>query len=215
MAVFYRLRRAVRLRLRSLLKQIFWESAQEKQEAEHGNLETGWIDPARVTMGRHSYGMPRIIVYDERVPTHLTIGAFCSIAAGVRFLLDGDHRHEFVTTSPILEFDEMPPGHGRGKGPINVGHDVWIGHGATILSGVTIGTGAVVGARAVVASDVRPYAIVVGNPAREVRQRFSDEQIEDLLATEWWTWPDERIEAALPLLWSSDVSAVVNCARSS
>lgn len=214
MAVVYRLRYALRLRLRSLLKQILWESSQEKRDLEYGNPETGWIDPARVTMGRHSYGMPRIIVYDDAEPTRVTVGSFCSIAAGVRFLLDGDHRHEFITTSPMLHPDEKPPGHGRGKGSIDVGHDVWIGHGATILSGVAIGTGAVVGARAVVASDVRPYAIVVGNPAREIRRRFSDSQIGELLATEWWTWPDERIQAALPLLWSSDVGALVNYSRS-
>lgn len=48
-----------------------------------------------------------------------------------------------------------------------------MGRGAVFLSGVTIGHGAVIATRAVVTKDVPPYAIVAGNPARVVRQRFS------------------------------------------
>ena len=58
--------------------------------------------------------------------------------------------------------------------PVTIGHDVWIGHGAVILPGRSIGTGAVVGAGAIVTKDVRPYAIVVGNPAEPVRPRFPE-----------------------------------------
>jgi acetyltransferase-like isoleucine patch superfamily enzyme len=53
--------------------------------------------------------------------------------------------------------------------PVSVGANVWIGFDACILPGVTIGDGAVVGARSVVASDVPPYAVVAGNPARLIR----------------------------------------------
>ena len=159
-------------------------------------------------MGRHTYGEPQAIAYDDSSEGRVEIGSFCSIAAGVRFLIDGDHRHDFITTSPLPGLAEhSPPGHGRSKGPISVGNDVWIGRDATILPRVTIGTGAVVGACAVVGADVRPYAIVVGNPAHEIRRRFSDEQCEMLLATEWWEWPDERIRAFIELLWSTDAEA--------
>jgi acetyltransferase-like isoleucine patch superfamily enzyme len=57
--------------------------------------------------------------------------------------------------------------------------DVWIGYGAVVLSGVTVGRGAVVAAGAVVTRDVAPYAIVAGNPSREIGRRFTDAQIED------------------------------------
>lgn len=53
--------------------------------------------------------------------------------------------------------------------PIKIGDKVWIGFGVTILKGVTIGEGAVVGAKSVVTSDVPPYAVVVGNPARIIK----------------------------------------------
>jgi acetyltransferase-like isoleucine patch superfamily enzyme len=200
-----RLKRAVRPRLRSLLQRILWEQ----------EVDTGWIDPARITMGRHSYHMPRIVLHGDQTSTaHVTIGSFCSIARGVRILLDGNHRHDFITTSPLPQLGETYPDDRFSKGPVVVGHDVWIGQWASILSGVTIGSGAVIGAGSVVTKDVRPYAIVVGNPAQEVRRRFSDSEIEELLATEWWSWPDERIRAAQPLLWSSDVRGFVEFARS-
>lgn len=66
-----------------------------------------------------------------------------------------------------------------------VGNDVWIGQDATILPGVKIGDGAIVGAHSVVGSDVEPYVIVAGNPARQKRKRFDQELIELLLELQW------------------------------
>lgn len=59
---------------------------------------------------------------------------------------------------------------------ITIGDDVWIGFGARLLSGITVGRGAVIGAGALVIADVPPYAIVAGVPARQVSQRFTDEE---------------------------------------
>lgn len=55
------------------------------------------------------------------------------------------------------------------RGGVKIGNDCWIGAGAIILNGLTIGEGAVVGAGAVVTKDVEPYTIVVGNPARKIK----------------------------------------------
>ncbi len=82
------------------------------------------------------------------------------------------------------------------KGDVLIGHDVWIGHGATLLSGITIGHGAIIGAKAVVAKDVAPYAIVVGNPAKVINFRFSEEIIAAMLEINWWDWSEENIEAS-------------------
>jgi len=55
--------------------------------------------------------------------------------------------------------------------PVIIKDDVWIGAHCVILSGVTIGKGAVIGAGSVVTKSVKPYAIAVGNPAREIKKR--------------------------------------------
>jgi virginiamycin A acetyltransferase len=64
-----------------------------------------------------------------------------------------------------------------------------VGYSALVLPGVTIGDGAVVAAGSVVARDVPPYAVVAGNPARVVRSRVSEEDVERLLRAAWWNWP--------------------------
>jgi carbonic anhydrase/acetyltransferase-like protein (isoleucine patch superfamily) len=60
-----------------------------------------------------------------------------------------------------------------------------------ILAGVTVGDGSVVAANAVVTRDIEPYSIVAGIPARLMRKRFSDNQIDQLLKFKWW---DREIE---------------------
>lgn len=54
--------------------------------------------------------------------------------------------------------------------PIKLCDNVWLGFDVCVLPGVTIGEGSVVGARSVVCSDVPPYTLVAGNPARPIRQ---------------------------------------------
>jgi virginiamycin A acetyltransferase len=77
--------------------------------------------------------------------------------------------------------------------PIVVGNAVWVGDRVTLLSGSTIGDGAVVGAGAIVTSELPPFAIAVGAPARVVRMRFSPAMVEFLLSVAWWDWPIDRI----------------------
>jgi virginiamycin A acetyltransferase len=60
----------------------------------------------------------------------------------------------------------------------------------------------------VVTKDVAPYAIVGGNPAKEIKRRFSDIEIEQLLAASWWNWPIEKITKHVQLLTSMDVEAI-------
>ncbi len=77
-----------------------------------------------------------------------------------------------------------------------------------ILPGVTIGDGAIIGARAVVASDVPPYGVAVGNPARTVKRRFDDKTIARLLQIAWWRWPAEKVTANLAAIRSADIAAL-------
>lgn len=75
-----------------------------------------------------------------------------------------------------------------------IGNDVWIGNRVMIKAGVTISDGAVIGMGSIVTKDIGPYEIWAGNPARLIRKRFDDKTIAKLHNTEWWKWPDERIE---------------------
>ena len=94
------------------------------------------------------------------------------------------------------------------KGDTIIGNDVWIGQNATILPGVHIGDGAIIGANSVVGSDIPPYSIAVGNPARIIRQRFDDEMIDLLLRFKWWDKSIEEINALIPILTCSDLERV-------
>lgn len=116
-----------------------------------------------------------------------TIGRYTSIAR-TAFAATLDHptdfkgMHGFFFNSNLGYTD-----HVRQYAELTIGNDVWLGHNAVVSSNVSrIGDGAVIGAGAVVFKDVPPYAVVVGNPGRVVRYRFSPETIEKLLAERWW-----------------------------
>ena len=94
------------------------------------------------------------------------------------------------------------------KGDTVIGNDVWIGQNAVILPGVHIGDGAIIGANSVVGSDVEPYTIVVGNPARVLRKRFDEELIDLMLRLKWWDKSIEEIDSLIPLLTSSNLEKV-------
>jgi acetyltransferase-like isoleucine patch superfamily enzyme len=144
------------------------------------------------------------------------IGRYCSFGEEVQI---GRHPHamHWVTTSPFLYTpfqnvldQDLPPGvelaphkaFKRSTRPVtakttNIGNDVWIGHGAFVLPGVTIGDGAVVAAMAVVTKDVPPYAVVAGSPARVVKMRFPEAQVQALRASGWWDFAPWQLKGAV------------------
>ena len=144
----------------------------------------------------------------------LIIGKFCQIAAGVEFVMNGaNHQMNAVSTFPFytLEGWDMEPPKPSDlplKGDTVVGNDVWIGQDAVILPGVHIGDGAIIGANCVVGRDVAPYTIVIGNPARDLRNRFDDELIDLLLQFKWWNKSIDEINTLIPLLTDSDLEKV-------
>ena len=144
----------------------------------------------------------------------LMIGKFCQIAAGVEFVMnDANHQMNSVTTFPFYtlegwEMDIPDPSEMPFKGDTMIGNDVWIGQNAVILPGVHIGDGAIIGANSIVGSDVDPYTIVAGNPAKPLRKRFDDELIELLLQFKWWDRSIEEINTLIPILTCSDLEKV-------
>lgn len=152
----------------------------------------------------------------------LIIGKFCSIACGAKFLMNGgNHTLSSLSTYPFPLFAEEW-NHGMksqeawdNRGDIIVGNDVWIGLEAVISAGVTIGDGAIVGTRAVVTKDVPAYGIVVGAPARVIRQRFPEEVVAVLRAVRWWDWPVEKIARNMKSITSGDISLLNAAAEGS
>lgn len=135
----------------------------------------------KVSVEKKSYGNLYVIDFSPS-DTKLKIGAYCSIAGGVKFLLGGEHNTNTVSTYPFKVKCFGEEREAGSKGDIVVEDDVWIGENALICSGVTIGQGAVVAAGAIVTKDVEPYAIVGGNPARLIRYRL-DENLRRRLKT--------------------------------
>lgn len=137
-----------------------------------------------VTVGRGTYG--ELTVYWGNYGSTVSIGRFCSIGPGCRFIINDDHPLDRLSTFPFDRMFLSRDGlEAIDRGPIVVSDDVWIGANATVLSGVTIGQGAVVAAGAVVARDIPPYAVVGGVPARVIKHRLEKELIPRALQFDW------------------------------
>lgn len=145
----------------------------------------------QVTVGQGTYGMIYAQIYN--VNAHLKIGNYCSIAPGVKFIVDAEHYQDHISLYPFRVKISGERYEATSKGDIIVADDVWIGENAIILSGITIGQGAVIAAGAVVTKDVPPYAVVGGNPARVIKYRFSEELIEELLKIDFGRLTKEMI----------------------
>ncbi len=146
----------------------------------------------------------------------LIIGKFCMIASDVTFIMNGaNHLSKSITSYPFAIFgeawsDAMDGKSYPTKGNTEIGNDVWIGYGATIMPGVKIGDGAIIASKSVVTKDVEPYTIVGGNPVKEIRKRFSEETIKQLLDLKWWDWPVEKITKEVKNLTGEDVAVLIS-----
>jgi acetyltransferase-like isoleucine patch superfamily enzyme len=154
-----------------------------------------------------------------RIGTLERIGRFCSVAPEVSIGL-GNHPTDYLSTHPLFfrsagmfaDYDLPDMGIARTAEVIKqepiIGNDVWIGTRAIIARGVTIGDGAIIGAGSLVLNDVPPYAIVAGTPAKLLRYRFPQDQVDALLELQWWNYPLDvmkdlpvnDMQACLPLL---------------
>lgn len=156
-----------------------------------------------LTIGAHTYGHPEL----QGQMNDVTIGKFCSIAAGVKIDCGWSHDVKAISTYPFKANWDVGHYNNVCKGDVKIGNDVWIGQDAIIMSGVTIGDGAVIGARAFISKDVRDYGVVVGHN-KFVRYRFCNLDIVILSEMKWWNWPDEKIREAAELLLGGDVLAL-------
>ncbi len=182
-------RKRIRLRYRCRVTNTAFEGFNVISEGAYiSNLE----------IGRHSYVGVRSIV------NNCCIGRFTCIGPNVTIGI-GTHPTNRKSIHPVFYSTRAQSGtsftdkdlfaeHSRTR----IGNDVWIGAGVIVRDGVTIGDGAIIGAGAVVTKDVPSYGIMIGNPAKVLRYRYSPEMIAETLASPWWELPDadlrDRIE---------------------
>ena len=163
-------------------------------------------------VGEHTYGKIVVDAY-EGSESKITIGKYCSISRDVRFINGGIHPIDWVSLYPFRIKWKMEGALADGmpttKGPIQVMNDVWIGTGSTILSGVTIGNGAIIMAGSIVTKDIPAFTIVGGIPAKPVKKRFSDQEIQALEEIKWWDWSEEKIKENVDLLSATDLTKFI------
>ncbi|WP_284641760.1 xenobiotic acyltransferase family protein [Paenibacillus silviterrae] len=143
-----------------------------------------------VSIGDHTYVTLNGYLFSGQIGKYCSIGPNCMIGMP-------EHPLHYVSTSPAtygpgnrLQLQSLWNDVSR---PPKIGNDVWIGINATILQGVTVGDGAIIAAGSVVTKDVPPYAIVGGIPAKVLKYRFGEEQIDFLLRWRWWDLSREEL----------------------
>ncbi len=138
------------------------------------------------------------------------IGKYCSIGPNVNTIHGNHPTNTFVSTHPSFFSTDMPTGFSyttnqlfkekpnklNDKEPYTtkIGNDVWIGASVNIIEGVKIGDGCIIASGALINKDIAPYSIVGGVPAKLIRKRFKDEEIEFLRNFKWWQRPEKWIE---------------------
>jgi len=143
-------------------------------------------------IGKYSY------VAQFSLVNKTVVGKFCSIAHGVYVGL-WEHNmnvstHSFYLYETSGNFVKGYKNYDKDAILTEIENDVWVGANSVILKGVTIHDGAIIGAGAVVTKDVPAYSIVVGNPARVIKYRFSKPDITFLLKSKWWNLPRGTIQ---------------------
>ena len=153
--------------------------------------------------GRSSY------VANNSSITFAKIGNYCAIGDNVRICLGNHPTRDFISIHPCFYSkdgqgtpsyvqEDLFSGHKfvdkEGKFVVEIGNDVWIGNNVSILDGIKIGDGAIIGIGSIVTKDVESYSIVGGVPAKIIKKRFAEDEIEYLRKLEWWNKSDKWIK---------------------
>lgn len=162
-----------------------------------------FLEDGTLTIGRHAYCAPQIRKLQGET-NKVILEDFAGCSPDVTVYVGGNHNMEWVSVYGFREMFGLPGAFESGgqvsHGDVRICSDAIVHEHATVMSGVTVHKGAIVGTRSVVTKDVPPYTIVAGNPARFIRKRFEDHQIEALLRIAWWEWPIEKILEEVPYL---------------
>lgn len=139
------------------------------------------------TLGIGTYDNNAIVYRWSDAP--LIVGKYCSIANGVKFIVDdGSHCFNIVSSYP---FKTNMISEKKG---IIVGNDVWIGMNSIILNGVSVGNGVTIAAGSVVTKDVPDYCVIGGVPAKIISRKCSEDDAKKMVKIAWWDWEKEIID---------------------
>lgn len=198
----------------AIIKELERYGLVEKEDFIHSGAYTEFIKDVNQNriingkkIGRYSYGVMKHINNQYLKE----IGSFCTINRDAK-IGPINHPLSWISTNPIIyrtieeaSGDEFITGildlqngidtfEVNEEQPIIIKNDVWIGTNTLILPGVKIGNGAIIAGGAVVTKDVPDYAVVGGVPAKVIKYRFSEKEIEMLLKIQWWNWPIDKIK---------------------
>ena len=176
----------------SHFKLIYFRKKWRKQNAHNFTNAKVSFDSKKVHVGNGTYGELDVRHFGSE-EEKLVIGNYCSIAPDVIFVLGGEHNYKSISSFPFGTKYGLKGNESIVKGPIIVEDDVWVGFRSTIMSGVTLGRGCIVAAGAVVTKDVPSYAIVGGVPAKVIKYRFSESEIEKLSRVQYDRLTKEKI----------------------
>lgn len=168
-----------------------------------------WIGPHCIVINSifndHTYVSHNCLVVNS------TIGKFCSIGPNVKI---GPGKHptsKYVSTHPstyskasYLPKNFVNESKFQFFEKVEIGNDVWVGANVVILDGIKIADGAVIAANSVVTKNVNEFEIVGGVPAKYIKKRFDEVQIQLLKEIEWWNKGEKWIEANISKFWSID-----------
>lgn len=148
-----------------------------------------------IEVGEYSYGG----CFEPGALAPARVGRYCSFAGGV-WVIKRNHPLDRRSTHPF--FFNSSFGYIReekiSKEVLEVGNDVWVGHNVLIMPNVkSIGDGVAIGAGAVVTKDVPDYAVVVGNPARVIKYRFTEKIRHEIKESKWWDKSIEELQKNL------------------
>ena len=138
-----------------------------------------------------------------------TIGRYCSIGPNVKIAPGKHPASVFVSTHPVtfnnqgnLVKNYCTESKFKNYQPVTIGNDVWVGANSIIIDGITIGNGAIIAANSLVIKNVGAYEIVGGNPAKFIKKRFDEHQIQYLEEIQWWNKGEDWIQNNISKFWN-------------